>query len=170
MTTCPTCGFDNPDDKATTCPECGLPYAELADLSEKEESCGESLAEDFYPRFAERLMERENTPETPADREWDRDQTTYPGILYLSWFFYGFALVLGFGWIVGISFFRRYLAGLEGVDPSDRLYLILLFAIVSSMPMALYLAIGAVLRLGKDIADNTRAARSHLARIVNRSE
>ena len=162
MTTCPKCGFKNNQPQATSCPKCGIYYAKFETAKEHlnaERSLNAGLkktlsqADDIYA-------------EEFTDLESDKDDNSYGGIFYLSWFFIVFSCFLGFIWILEIKYFWSFIDSYQIFKGSDKLLVVLFFAIFSSLPVAIYLAVGGALKLGKDIADNTRATRNYLAHIA----
>ena len=167
MITCPKCGFKNEKLQATDCPKCGLIYAKFQKA--KEEQIRHMSAEHaLRDSLSKAVTEGQDEEPKFLDFESGKDQSSYPAITYLSWFFIGFSGVLGLVWVVEIKFFWSLLDSFFQLKGPDKLFITIFFAIFSSLPIAIYLSVGGALKLGKDIADNTRASRSYLAHIANK--
>ena len=161
MITCPKCGFKNDQPQATDCPKCGLIYAKFQ-RAQTHKSVEQALNDSFKDAMP---SGHEEEPRF-TDLEPQKDDDSYSGIVYLSWFFIGFSCVLGLIWVAEIKFFWSFIDSYQIFKGSDKLLVILLFAMFSSLPVAIYLSVGGALKLGKDIADNTRATRNYLAYLV----
>lgn len=163
MTVCPKCGHEH-QQPAKACSKCGLIFEKFRQAEERRKS-----EQDLNDRLADTLTQVENTYNQGFyDFESQRDRQSYPSITYLSWFFFLFAGLTAIAWIVQILFFSFFIGAFLQVKGPEKLVLILVVAIFSSLPVAAYLAIGGALKLGKDIADNTRATRNYLEQLVKR--
>ena len=161
MITCPKCGFKNDQSQATDCPKCGLIYAKFQ-RAKTHKSVEKSLNESFRDAMP---SGHEEEPRF-TDFEPQKDDDSYSGIVYLSWFFIGLSCVLGLISIIDIKYLWAFIDSYQIFKGSEKLFVFLLLAILASLPVAVCLAVSGALTLGKDIADNTRATRNYLAHIA----
>lgn len=163
MIVCPKCGHQH-QQPTTACSKCGLIYEKFrqAEKNRRQE-------EDLNNRLTDTLLKVENTHDQGFyDFESQKDQQSYVGITYLSWFFFIFAGLTGIAWVVQIKFLSNFFDVFLQIKGSEKFALTLIVAIFSSLPVATYLAIGSALKIGKDIADNTRATRNYLEQLVKK--
>lgn len=164
MTVCPKCGHQH-QQPTTACSKCGLIYEKFRQAEKHRQQ-----EQDLNNRLADTLTQVEDTYNQGFyDFESQRDRQSYPSITYLSWFFFLFAGLTAIAWIVQILFVSSFIGAFLQVKGPEKLVLVLVVAIFSSLPVAAYLAIGGALKLGKDIADNTRATRNYLEQLVKRN-
>lgn len=163
MTVCPKCGYQHLQP-TTACSKCGLIYEKFqqAEKHRRQE-------QDLNNRLADTLTKVEtNDDQGFYDFESQRDRQSYVGITYLSWFFFIFAGLTAIAWIIQIKYLSYFIEGFLQIKGSEKLVLTLIIAIFSSLPVATYLAIGGALTLVKDIADNTRATRNYLEKLLKK--
>lgn len=161
MITCPKCGFKNNQSQATACPKCGLIYAKFQKVR-THKSIEQALSDSFSKAMPSELEEESRF----ADFESQKDQDSYSAIVFLSGFFNIFAGLLGIIWIAGIVVFWSFLSSTQYLQGFQKIIVTLFFAMFSFLPIAMYASISGALKLGKDIADNTRATRNYLAHLT----
>lgn len=166
MTTCPKCGFKK-ESNTPDCMNCGVIFAKAEQALAKERTA--SLQETTLNREIEWAM-AENLP---VDEELNfiegeilQDGKSYPFIEFLIKFFLFAAALIGLGFIVGAIYFWDFLRQIPFFSAQDRY--ILIFAIILSdmISVGTLLATSAALTLGRDIANNTRASRECLFRVI----
>jgi len=163
MTVCPKCGHQHLQP-TTACSKCGLIYEKFrqAEKHRRQE-------QELNDRLADTLLKVEDTYDQGFyDFEKQKDQQSYVGITYLSWFFFIFAGLTGIVWVVQIKYLSNFFDVFLQIKGSEKFVLTLIVAIFSLLPVATYLAIGSALKIGKDIADNTRATRNYLEQLVKK--
>lgn len=163
MTVCPKCGHEH-QQPAKACSKCGLIFEKFrqAEKFRRQE-------QDLNNRLADTLTKVEsNYDQGFYDFESQRDRQSYVGITYLSWFYFIFAGLTAIAWVIQIKYLSYFIDAFLQIKGPEKLVLTLIIAIFSSLPVATYLAIGGALKLGKDIADNTRATRNYLEQLVKK--
>ena len=161
MVVCPKCGFKNDQSQATACPKCGLVYAKF-----RRAKAHKSVEQALNDSFRDAMPSGQTEESRFTDFEPQKDDDSYSGIVYLSWFFIGLSCVLGLISIFDIKYIWALIDSYPIFKGSEKLLVFLLLAILASLPVAICLAVGGALTLGKDIADNTRATRNYLAYLV----
>jgi hypothetical protein len=161
MINCPKCGFKNDQQQATNCPKCGLIYAKFQ-KTQAHKSIEQTLSDSFSNAMPSEYKEESRF----ADFESQKDQDSYSAIVFLSGFFNIFAGLLGIIWVAGIIVFWSFLSSTQYFQGSPKVIVTLFFAMFSFLPIAMYASISGALKLGKDIADNTRATRNYLAHLT----
>ena len=171
MTTCPKCGFINKQSQATDCPKCGLIYAKFKKVQE-EESQHISAERSLNNSLNKAISSSFDEPSSYTDFEADRDSRTYPMVDNLSLFFIVFAGILAIFTIFEIKYVWNLLfelnASFKIFSKTDVWIIVLSIGFLGIMQTAIYLAVGGLLHLGKDIADNTRATRNYLSHIAKK--
>lgn len=171
MPTCPKCGFKNERPQATDCPKCGLIYAKFQ-KAQKDEARHISAEQALNDSLRRAIGSDSEEATTFIDFETDKDFRSYPSIEKLSVFFLCFAGVLGLVTIIEIKYVWGVLnqlnASFKMFSNSDFWIILLSVGLLGTLQVAIYLAIGGLLRLGKDIADNTRATRNYLSHIARK--
>ena len=163
MTVCPKCEHQH-HQPVKACSKCGLIFEKFRQAEERRKA--EQVLND---QLADTLTQVENTYDQGFyDFESQRDRQSYVGITYLSWFFFIFAGLTGIALIVQIKFLSSFFDVFPQIKGPEKFALTLVVAIFSSLPVATYLAIGSALKIGKDIADNTRATRNYLEHLVKK--
>lgn len=108
------------------------------------------------------------------DLEANKDSRTYQPISNLSIFILILSGVLVLFTIIETKYVWDLLTHLNAsfkmFSSSDRLLIVLSVGFLGVMQVATFLAIGGLLRIGKDIADNTRATRNYLSHIAQKIE
>lgn len=169
MIFCPKCGLKNEKPQATDCPKCGLIYAKFQKAQQEEvhHINAERALNDSLRRA---VASSDEEPPNYIDFELDRDSRSYPLIENLSLFFLCFASILGLFTVFEIKYVWSLLVelntSLKIFSKSDIWIIVLSVGFLGTLQIAIYLAIGGLLRLGKDIADNTRATRNYLSHIA----
>lgn len=171
MIFCPKCGFKNEQPQATDCPKCGLVYAKFHKA--KNEGKNHIAAEQELTNSFRRAMSSEVEEATDfIDLETRKDADSYQMLNYLSLFFICFAAILAIFTLVEAKYIwglLNYLsASYKMFTTSDKWLIAISVFFIGTMQVALFLAVGGLLRIGKDIADNTRATRNYLLHIARK--
>ena len=161
MITCPKCGSKNDQSQATDCPRCGLIYAKF-----QRAQTHKNVEQELNNSLSNAMPSRQTEEQSSTDFEPQKDDNSYSGIVYLSWFFIGLSCVLGLISIIDIKYLWAFIDSYQIFKGSEKLFVFLLLAILASLPVAVCLAVSGALTLGKDIADNTRATRNYLTHIA----
>ena len=165
MTSCPKCGFQNRQPQAASCPKCGVYYSKFRKASEQQKAESKineelSAAMSFSDSYPDNLS---------LDVERHKDKDSYTGIVFLSWFFIAISGLLLVFWIFDMKFIWSLMTYYSDfIRKEDKFFFMIFFGSMASLPIAVYFAIGGALKLGKDIADNTRATRNYLERIAKK--
>jgi hypothetical protein len=166
MKTCPKCGFEN-ESANPDCLKCGVNFAkvERARSNEQEPFKNEAIVN----RKIEKVM-GQDTPEDEAfyfqENEAIRDRESYPFIEFLSTFFLFLAALVGIAYIVGAIHFWDFLTQLSFFETRDKIFLLISITLADAISVGTLLAISAALTLGRDIANNTRASRECLFKLL----
>lgn len=165
MIFCPKCGFKNELPQATDCPKCGLIYSKFQHAQAEEKnhiSAERALNEELRKAFPQEISSHSSF----TDFETSKDHNSYPILNNLSVFFMFFAGILAIFTIVEAKYIWSLLSYLnssfEIFKTADKVYITIAAIFIGTMQVSMFLAIGCLLRIGKDIADNTRATRNYL--------
>lgn len=173
MIACPKCGFKNDLPQAADCPKCGLIYAKFQKTTEDERSHLQAERE-LTNSFRKVMASESEEPSHFTDFETVKDSDSYRMLDNLSLFFIGFAGVLAIFTIVEAKYIWGLLtylnASFKMFTSADKWLISISVIFVGVMQASLFLAIGGLLRIGKDIADNTRATRNYLLHIARKSK
>ena len=171
MTICPKCGFENPQPEATECPKCGLVYAKFLN-AQRNERQHVSAEQALHNSLKQAMAADEEDSSSFTDFETQKDASSYPLIDNLVLLLVGLACALLIFTVLEIKFVWRLLtemnASFKLFSQSDRLLIMFSIGFLGILQVALCLAIGGILKLNKDIADNTRVTRNYLADLVQR--
>lgn len=174
MKTCPKCGFQNSRPQAEDCPKCGLIYSKFykAQQSESKQMSAEKALNDSLTKVISNDQQRITSC---ADFEPIKDNDSYQMIGHLAFFLIAFSGVLAIWTIIEAKYFWglltqanetiRAFTNTDIFTKSDIWIMIVSVIFIGTLQVALCLAIGGFLHLGKDIADNTRATRNYLSQI-----
>lgn len=165
MTTCPKCGFRS-ELNTPECPKCGVIYAKAEPERVKETAIRQKEA--AINRKIEKEMGGFGADDGFSlwDQEAGNDREAYPLIGFLSTFFAFAAALFGIGYVAGAIYFWDILMQLGFFSQGDKLVLIGAIALADGVSVGTLLAISGALTLGRDIANNTRASREYLFRLV----
>jgi hypothetical protein len=100
------------------------------------------------------------------ENETIRDRESYPFIEFLINFFLFAAALVGISCIVGAIHFWDFLTQLSFFSSQSRFFLIAAIILSDAISVGILLAISAALTLGRDIANNTRASRECLFKLL----
>jgi len=177
MKTCLKCNFENPQGNSEACPKCGAVYAKMERLAREALKAKEQAErERVWNDRLEREFDKEESPsyedslETYA-REARRDQEAYPVISMLSGFFIILAIMVGaVGLIAALNAYNLLQAYTQigGVPGQSNVGLFVIMAVSVTTSVAIVLAIAGGLKLGRDIANNTRATREYMHELATR--
>jgi predicted nucleic-acid-binding Zn-ribbon protein len=165
MPTCPKCGFKN-EENTPDCPKCGAIYAKAEQVRANERTAQKLEA------AINQKIEKEMGTFTADDgydlweQEARNDRKAYPFIGFLSSFFAFAATLFGIGCIAGAIFFWDILTQLGFFSDRDKIFLVGAIALTVAISVGTLLAISGALTLGRDIANNTRASREYLLKLV----
>lgn len=167
MRTCPKCGFIN-ESNTPDCMNCGVIFAKV------EQARANERAALFKEAALNREIEWAMAGNLPVDEELSfiegeiiQDGKSYPFIEFLINFFLFAAVVVGLGCIVGAIYFWDLLRQLPLFSAQDRYLLLFVIILSDVISVGTLLAISAALTLGRDIANNTRASRECLFRVIS---
>lgn len=100
------------------------------------------------------------------DPEYVQDEAAYPVIHFLSGVFYFLAVLTGIIETLGLIYFYQW--GKLIFSPREMLLFMSSLALVSAGSVVLLLAVAEGLKMGRDVANNTRAMREYLRRMAGR--
>ncbi len=171
MIFCPKCGFENTQFEATECPKCGLVYSKFF-TAQRNEHQHISAERALHNSLSKAMSTDVEGSSSFTDFETEKDSNSYPLIDNLVLLLIGLAGILLIFTVFEIKFVWGLLAELNTsfklFSPSVKLLIILSIGFLGILQVAVYLAIGGILKLNKDIADNTRATRSYLVYLAHR--
>lgn len=166
MKICPKCKYQDNSKEPTSCPRCGVIYAKI-EGAQKTRAAQELLNQQF-----ENTLRREEAAyseqESLSDTEWQRDQESYTVAQHLTAFFNIFAIGTAISYVIGGIILWRMLGETPFITSSGRYTFTVLYVMSAPFPIAIYLALASALKLGKDIADNTRATRHYMSYLVHK--
>jgi hypothetical protein len=165
MKTCPKCGFEN-ELTNQDCLKCGVIFAKVdqARANERDALSRESAIN----RKIERVLGNAYLDEGLyfQEKETIRDRESYPFIEFLINFFLFAAALVGISCIVGAIHFWDFLIQFSFFSSQSRFFLIAAIIPSDAISVGTLLAISAALALGRDIANNTRASRECLFKLL----
>jgi hypothetical protein len=166
MKTCPKCGFEN-EPASPDCLKCGVIFAKVERARSNEQEPFQNEA--IINRKIEKVM-GQDIPEDEMlhfrEKESIRDRESYPFIEFLSTLFLFLAALVGIACIVGAIHFWDFLTQLPFFETRDKIFLLISITLADVISVGTLLAISAALTLGRDIANNTRASRECLFKLV----
>ena len=167
MKICPKCKYQDDSKEPVSCPRCGVIYAKI-EVAQQTRAAQQRLNMQFENTM--RAEEETYSQQAFSDREWELDQDSYPVAQNLTAFFNIFAIITAVSYIIGGMIIWNLLGNTPYITNSGRYSLTVLYVMSAAFPIAIYLALATVLKLGKDIADNSRATRNYLAQLAHRNK
>lgn len=167
MKTCPKCKHQDNSPEPVSCPKCGVIYAKIEE-AQRTKSVQERLSQQLENTL--RAEEEISSQHTFSDKEWELDQESYPTVQSLSSFFNIFAILTAIAWALGTVQLWSVLGEIPYFTTSGRYTLTIVYLFSAAMPIALCLALSWALKLGKDIADNTRATRHYMSQLSQKKK
>jgi ribosomal protein L37E/uncharacterized membrane protein len=167
MIICPKCGHKNETPHASDCPKCGVIYEKFRQMQQQRKA-----EQKLNNEFESVMMTNTDTSGFVYDDfESVKDKDSYASISNLSFYFICIGIILIAFWIYDLKFIWSVLSAYANfMKTSDKIFIVLAMAVFTSIPIALYFAVGAGLKLGKDIANNTRATRNYIRDIAQKTK
>lgn len=168
---CPKCGFGNLEEGAATCPKCGVVFAKLRRVREEEAAFRTRLAAErsLSSELARQLAEDEELRSRlsfDVDREYERDEAAYPVTRLLAGLFAFLALFTAVTEIMGLIQFYQWVK--PNLEPRELFLSMISLGVAVATSVGMLLAISEGLRMGRDVANGTRAMRAYLRRMTGK--
>jgi hypothetical protein len=168
---CPKCNFEIQQAGATACPKCGVVFAKVQRALAEEAAFNRRIsAERSISVALEKQMAADEEVHSRLnlgpDPEYARDEAAYPVIHFLSGVFTFLALFTAITETIGLIYFYQW--GKLIFGPREMLLFMTSLAVASAGSVVLLLAIAEGLKMGRDVANNTRAMREYLRRLAGR--
>lgn len=168
---CPKCSFEIGEAGAASCPKCGVVFAKVQKALADEAAYKRRIASERSISAAlEKQMEEDEEVRSrlglDPDMEMMKDEEAYPVIRFLSGLFILLAVIAAVAGILGLFDFYRWAKMSLGPRELVLSMLLLAAAVVGSVVVLLAVAEG--LKMGRDVANNTRAMREYLRRMAGR--
>jgi hypothetical protein len=168
---CPKCSFEIQQAGAAACPKCGVVFAKVQRALAEEAAIKRRVAaERSISAVLEKQMEADEEVHSrlnlDPDPEYARDEAAYPVIHLLSAVFYFLAVFTGIIETLGLIYFYQW--GKMIFSPGEMLLFMTSLAVASAGSVVFLLAVAEGLKIGRDVANNSRAMREYLRRMVGR--
>jgi hypothetical protein len=168
---CPKCSFEIRESGAAACPKCGVVFAKVQRALAEEAAFSRRIAaERSISAVLEKQMEADEEVRSrlnlDPDPEYARDEAAYPVIDFLSGVFYFLAVLTGIIETLGLIYFYQW--GKMIFGPGEMLLSMASLAVVSAGSVVVLLAVAEGLKMGRDVANNSRAMREYLRRMAGR--
>ena len=168
---CPKCSFDIRESGATACPKCGVVFAKVQRALAEEAAFNRRItAERSISAILEKQMEADEEVRSRLnlgpDPEYARDEAAYPVIHFLSAVFYFLTVLTGIIETLGLIYFYQW--GKLIFSPGEMLLFMISLAVASAGSVVVLLAVAEGLKMGRDVANNSRAMREYLRRMAGR--
>jgi hypothetical protein len=168
---CPKCSFEIQQAGAAACPKCGVVFAKVQRALAEEAAFNRRVtAERSISVALEKQMEADEEVHSRLnlgpDPEYARDDAAYPAVPFLSGVFSFLALFTAISEISGLIYFYQW--GMLIFSPREMLLFMTSLAVASAGSVVVLLAIAEGLKLGRDVANNSRAMREYLGRMGGR--
>ncbi|WP_155890663.1 zinc ribbon domain-containing protein [Desulfuromonas sp. TF] len=168
---CPKCGFVIQEAGSAACPKCGVVFAKVRRASEEEAAFNRrTAAERSISAVMEKRMEADEEVRSrlnfDPDPEYARDEAAYPFIHTLSGAFVFLAAATAIIDIMGLIHFYHW--GKLIFEPRELLLFMISLVVASVGSVVVLLAIAEGLKMGREVANNTRAMREYLRRMGGR--
>ena len=167
MKICPKCKQQDNSAQPVSCPKCGVIYAKF-ETAQRAKSAEERLNQQLENTL--RHEEEISSLYSFSDRELDLDRESYSTVQSLAGFFNIFAIFTAIAWTLGSVQLWSLLGEVPYFTNSGRYTLTVIYFLSAAMPIALCLSLSWALKLGKDIADNTRATRHYLSQLSQKKK
>jgi hypothetical protein len=168
---CPKCNFEIREGGAAACPKCGVVFAKVQRALAEEAAFNRRVtAERTISVALEKQMEADEAVHSRLnlgpDPEYARDDAAYPAIHFLSGVFTFLAAFTAL--IEGLGLIYFYQWGKLIFSPGEMLLFMTSLVVASAGSVVVLLAIAEGLKMGRDVANNSRAMREYLRRVAGR--
>jgi hypothetical protein len=168
---CPKCSFEIQQAGAAACPKCGVVFAKVQRALAEEAAFNRRVtAERSISVALEKQMEADEAVRSrlnlDPDPEYARDEAAYPVIHFLAGIFTFLAVFTAITEILGLIYFYQW--GKLIFSPREMLLFMTSLAVASAGSVVVLLAVAEGLKLGRDVANNSRAMREYLRRVAGR--
>lgn len=168
---CPKCGFVMQGTGEASCPKCGVVFAKVQRAMAEEVAFNRRVAAErsISATMEKRMAEDEEVRlrlNLDLDPEYARDEEAYPVIHFLSGAFALLAALVGIADILGLVYFYQW--GRLIFGSRDLLLFMISLVVVSVISVVLLLAVAEGLKMGRDVANNSRAMREYLRRMAGK--
>jgi len=168
---CLKCGFALAEAGATSCPRCGVVFAKVQRAMAEEAAFNRRVAaERAVSASAEKRMAEDEAVRSrlslAPDPEYARDEEAYPVTDFLSGTFVFLAAVTAIADFMGLIQF--YYWGKLVFSARQLLLFMISLVVASVISVVMLLAVAEGLKMGRDVANNTRAMREYLRRMVTK--
>jgi uncharacterized Zn finger protein (UPF0148 family) len=169
--TCQKCGFQTSRSGVEVCPRCGAVYAKMQRAIAEKKAASKRVAAEriLSARIAKKMEEDEslrNVLNLDLDPEIARDEQAYPVARFLSGLF---AFLAAFTALVeALALAHFYTWATLVFNATDLLLFMTALSVFSVTTVVILLAISEGLKIGRDVASNSRAMREYLRRIAGR--
>jgi uncharacterized Zn finger protein (UPF0148 family) len=166
---CPKCGFEIQEVGAAACPKCGVVFAKVQRALAEEAAFNRRIAAERSISVAlEKQMEADEEVRSrlnlDPDPEYAWDEEAYPAVPVLSGVFTFLALFTAISEISGLIYFYQW--GKLIFSAREMLLFMISLAVASAGSVVMLLAIAEGLKMGRDVANNSRAMREYLRRMA----
>lgn len=168
---CPKCGFEIQEAGLAACPKCGVVFAKVQRALAEEAAFNRRIAAGrSISAVLEKRMEADEEVRSrlnlDPDQEYARDEAAYPVIHFLSGVFTFLAVFTAITEVLGLIYFYQW--GKLIFSPREMLLFMTSLAVASAGSVVVLLAVAEGLKMGRDVANNTRAMREYLRRMAGR--
>jgi hypothetical protein len=168
---CQKCGFQASGPGAEICPKCGVVHAKVQRAMAEQVAARKKFAAErnLSETIANSMEEDENlrlTMNFELDPEISRDEEAYPVTHFLSGFFAFLAVFTALVEVMGLWHFYSW--GKALLSTQELLLSMISLSLLAATSVVILLAISEWLKMGRDVANNTRAMRAYLRRIAGK--
>ncbi|MCL1477038.1 MAG: hypothetical protein MH219_05480 [Marinobacter sp.] len=167
---CLKCGFDD-GSESDTCTKCGVIHAKVRQVSEQQiEHRRKAAAERAISDLSEKRLKADETISASLnpfhDTQYLLDKDSYPVTEFLSGFFLFMAACTAIVEFFGLVYFYQW--GKLFFSSRELVLYMASIVVTSAGSVVVLLAISEGLKMGRNVANNTRATREYLRQIAGR--
>ena len=167
---CLKCGFDD-GSESDSCAKCGVVHAKARQASAQQaEQRRKAAAERAISDLSERRLKADEKISASLnpfhDTQYLLDKDSYPVTEFLSGFFLFMAACTAIIEIMGLVYFYQW--GRILFSSQELIFYMISIVVTSAGTVVVLLAISEGLKMGRNVANNTRATREYLRQIAGR--